>query len=88
MELIFNTQENNLQWAGEQIGAVDKRAYDTALYVAKNDDPYESLLKVRGFLYGLTDQECGKSIALAVVNLDRVINQLRGFKTYVTYERR
>jgi hypothetical protein len=68
-----------IEWARERLATVDKRARDLPLYVSRDSDPVEALKQIRFYLLGISESANRELIALAVVNLDRVIERLAGF---------
>lgn len=78
------TPTTKLDEARELVAAIDKHTADIALYVGPGDDPVESLIKVRSFLAANAST---KTVALAVIALDRVLDQLCKFRMRVTLER-
>ena len=67
---------------------MDNRAYDLVLYVSKDADPVEALKQIRALRPLRTSEPFNRAlIALAVVNLDRVIERLAGFRMVTRYER-
>ena len=78
--------------AREALGVADQRAEDyLELYVRRDADPREALIKIRAFLVPATGNfDCTvsvRTVAAAVVCLERVIDRLDGFKLKVSYER-
>jgi len=78
--------------AREALGSADRKADDSLeLYVSRDADPREALVKIRAFLApetGNFDRTVSvRTVAAAVVCLERVIDRLSGFKLKVSYER-
>ena len=77
-----------LQWAREQMEIVDKeRATNLPLYVSNHADPRAALQSVRDFALRLVGRD-DKSLALVVVGLDRILDQLKDYQARTIYERK
>jgi hypothetical protein len=70
-------REERLANARELLAEIDKRTKGAALYVSPDENPIHALRKIHAYLVGLSSDG---AVALAAVNLERVIVRLAEFR--------